>query len=158
MLGALAFISGDASIAIVEFEEFIAQTDEAAEKGTLSKITARKRREVVEMIPEARFEVQYYANRDAYKPEPLPFTSQTEDEYLPALSPDGSILFFTRARNEKSRGEVITRRVEDFVWSRRLSAEEEFDSGELLDYPLNEGDKYGGAILALDNRLLIVAA
>ena len=41
---------------------------------------------------------------NAYKPEPLPYTSQTEDEYLPALSPDGSILFFTRARNENSEG------------------------------------------------------
>ena len=158
MLGALAFISGDASVAIVEFEEFISQTDAASEKGTLSKTDARKRREVVEMIPEARFEVQYYANRDAYKPEPLPFTSQNEDEYLPALSPDGSILFFTRARNEKSRGEVITRRVEDFVWSRRLPNEEYFDSGELLDYPFNEGDNFGGVSLSIDNRLLIVAA
>jgi outer membrane protein OmpA-like peptidoglycan-associated protein len=158
MLGALAFISGDANIALVEFEEFIKQTDEEANIGSLTSSTARKRREVLEMIPEARFEIQYYANRDAYKPEPLPFTSQVEDEYLPALSPDGSILFFTRARNEKSRGDVMTRRVEDFVWSRRTSAEEEFDSGELLDYPFNDGDNFGGVSLSVDNRLLIVSA
>ena len=110
------------------------------------------------MIPEARFEVQYYSNRNAYKPEPLPYTSQTEDEYLPALSPDGSILFFTRARNERFRGDVITRRVEDFVWSKRKSAEEDFDRGELLSHPFNGGGNFGGVSLSIDNRLLVVAA
>ena len=158
ILGALAFISGDASSALVEFEKFIAQTDEEAENEMLSKRTVRKRRDVMEMIPEARFEVQYYSNRNAYKPEPLLYTSQTEDEYLPALSPDGSILFFTRARNERFRGDVITRRVEDFVWSKRKSAEEEFDRGELLSYPFNDGGNFGGVSLSIDNRLLVVAA
>ena len=158
MLGALAFISGDANMAVIEFDEFIIQTDEEAKAGTLTSSTARKRREVLEMIPVARFEVQYYSNRDAYSPEPLPFTSLVEDEYLPALSPDGSILFFTRARNEKSRGDIMTRRVEDFIWARRSTPEEEFDSGELLDYPFNDGDNFGGVSLSVDNRLLIVSA
>lgn len=158
ILGALAFISGDASTALVEFAAFIAKTDEEAENETLSKRTARKRRDVLEMIPEARFEVQYYANKNAYKPEPLPNTSQTDDEYLPALSPDGSILFFTRARKERFRGDVISRRVEDFVWSKRASADEEFDRGELLSYPFNDGSNFGGVSLSIDNRLLVVAA
>ena len=158
ILGALAFVSGDASSALIEFEAFISKTDKDAENETLSKGTARKRRDVLEMIPEARFEVQYYENRNAYKPEPLTYTSQTEDEYLPALSPDGSILFFTRARNERFRGDVITRRVEDFVWSKRESAEEEFDRGELLTYPFNHGGNFGGVSLSIDNRLLVVAA
>ena len=158
ILGALAFISGEASSALVDFEKFIAQTDEEAENEMLSKRTARRRRDVLEMIPEARFEVQYYSNQNAYKPEPLPYTSQTEDEYLPALSPDGSILFFTRARNERFRGDVITRRVEDFVWSKRKSVEEEFDRGELLSYPFNGGGNFGGVSLSIDNRFLVVAA
>jgi outer membrane protein OmpA-like peptidoglycan-associated protein len=158
ILGVLAFISGDASSALVEFEKFIAQTDEEAENEMLSPLNARKRRDVLEMIPEARFEVQYYSNRNAYKPEPLTSTSQTDDEYLPALSPDGSILFFTRARNERFRGDVISRRVEDFVWSKRKSEEEDFGRGELLSYPFNDGGNFGGVSLSIDNRLLVVAA
>ena len=158
MLGALSYISGEVVVALSEFEMFLSKTDEAANNEELKSSLERKRREVLSLIPEVRFEVQYYANEGSYNPEPLSLISLPEDEYLPALSPDGSILFFTRARIVKAKGDVVTKRIEEFMQSRRSSAEEDFDSGKLLDYPFNEGENYGGVSLSIDNRLLIVAA
>ena len=152
MLGVLEFLSGNAEIAVIELESFIQATEL-----DMNPSTKRKRREATSLLPEAKFEVQFYANKDAYIPKPLPLISLPEDEYLPALSPDGSILFFTRAINKKSRGDVITQRVEEFTMSKRSSNDVDFSSGEALDYPFNIGNNCGGVSLSIDNRLLIVA-
>ena len=108
------------------------------------------------LIPELRFEIDFYANEGTYSPTPLPLTSLINDEYLPSLSPDGSILFFTRASNSKARGDVVTKRIEQLVWSKRNSSDTPFDVGEVLDYPFNDGDNYGGVSLSIDNKLLII--
>ena len=158
MLGVLLYVSGEAKEAMVEFEMVVSKTENDANSGNLKSSLERKRKEVLRLIPEVAFEIQYYANQGSYIPKPLPLTSLPEDEYLPALSPDGSILFFTRSRNIKARGDVVTRRVEEFMKARRHSPDEEFNRGELLDYPFNEGENYGGVSLSIDNRLLIVAA
>ena len=158
MLGAIAYISGVSDVALSEFELFISKTDKGSKNGELKSSLERRRREVLKLMPEVRFEVQYYTNQGSYIPEPLPSISLPEDEYLPALSPDGGSLFFTRARIIKARGDVVTKRVEDFIQARRSTVKEGFDSGELLDYPFNQGDNYGGVSLSIDNRLLIVAA
>jgi outer membrane protein OmpA-like peptidoglycan-associated protein len=158
MLGALAYIAGDADVALSEFELFISKTDEGSKKEVLKSSLEQKRLEVLKLISEVRFEVQYFINQGSYLPQPLPLISLPEDEYLPALSPDGSSLFFTRARIVKPRGDVVTKRVEEFIQARRSTAEEGFDKGELLDYPFNDGENYGGVSLSIDNRLLIVAA
>lgn len=158
MLGAIAYISGIPDVALSEFELFISKTDEGSNDGELKSSLERKRREILKLIPDVRFQVQYYTNQKSYIPEPLLSISLPEDEYLPAISPDGSSLFFTRARILKARGDVVTKRVEDFIQAKRKTAEEGFDTGELLDYPFNQGDNYGGISLSIDNRLLIIAA
>ena len=115
-LAATALMRGDNQVVIDEFEVFIEKSI-----GNESKSIQRKIREVETLLPNARFELAFYANDGTYHPEPLPLVSLASDEYLPALSPDGSILFFTRVRTSKARGDVMTERNEDLVWSRRKS-------------------------------------
>ena len=67
-------------------------------------------------------------------------------------------MFFTRASKLKARGDVVTKRIEELVWSKRPDSHTPFDSGETLDYPFNDGDNYGGVSLSIDNRILIIAA
>ncbi|PCJ80490.1 MAG: hypothetical protein COA49_08445 [Bacteroidetes bacterium] len=152
MLGVLAFISGETEVALNEFELFLELTETNENKSIL-----RKRRDAKSLLPEVKFEIQYFANSGLYTPTPLPNTSLSEDEYLPALSPDGTILLFTRARNKKSRGDVMTKRIEEFTMSRRMGPNDLFSQGQALDYPFNIGDNYGGVSLSIDNRLLIIA-
>lgn len=153
ILGALAFMQSEPENALAQFEIFLDKTTESK-----SRSINRKREEVENLIPNIKFEIDYYANEGTYIPTPLPLTSLVNDEYLPALSPDGRILFFTRADKIKARGDVVTKRVEELVWAKRLSVDTPFDVGEVLDYPFNDGDKYGGVSISIDNRILIVAA
>ncbi len=153
ILGALAFMEAQPKDALDQFNLFLEKS-----KGTELSKTKRKRNEVEGLIPELQFEIDFYANEGTYSPKPLPLTSLSNDEYLPALSPDGRILFFTRARNQKSRGDVVTKRVEELVWSKRNNSQNQFDVGESLDYPFNNGDNYGGVSISINNKLLIIAA
>jgi outer membrane protein OmpA-like peptidoglycan-associated protein len=153
ILGVLAYMEDEGILAVSEFDKFTEGSE-----GSESSYIKRKRKEVAELLPQLHFEINYYANKDAYTPTPLPLTSLSNDEYLPALSPDGSILFFTRATNFKARGDVVTKRIEELIWSERSSPDEPFDKGVALEYPFNVGDNYGGVSLSIDNRLLIIAA
>ena len=130
MLGALAFMRSNTSSAIDEFQIFLAKTD-----STESSRVKRRRKEAESLLPQLKFEIEFYANEGKYDPTPLPLTSLDNDEYLPAISPDGSILFFTRASKLKARGDVVTKRIEELVWSKRSDSNTPFDSGEILDYP-----------------------
>jgi len=153
LLGAAALMQGENQAVINEFELFLEKSNDN-ESSTIQK----KRAEAESLLPRAHFELAFYANDGAYTPEPLPLVSLPSDEYLPALSPDGSILFFTRVRTSKARGDVMTKRNEDLVWARRGAAGENFDEGEVLEYPFNVGANYGGVTLSIDNKILIIAA
>lgn len=153
ILGALEFMSSNPYLAIEHFSVYL-EKSEGLDKASI----ARKRNEISELMPVLNFEIEYYANKGTYNLTPLPNTSLNNDEYLPALSPDGSILFFTRASNVRARGDVVTKRVEALVWAHRTNAETPFDEGEVLEYPFNQGDNYGGVSLSIDNRVLIIAA
>ena len=153
LLGAAALMRGENKLVIREFELFIEKSNDN-DNGSIQ----RKRLEVESLLPRVQFELAFYANEDAYIPEPLPLVSLPSDEYLPGLSPDGRILFFTRVKTRKARGDLITKRSEDLVWSRRRAAGEDFDEGEVLEYPFNVGDNYGGVSLSIDNKTLIIAA
>ena len=153
MLGALAYMESNTHEALEYFNTFLEKSVDIE-----SSKTKRRRNEVLNLIPELKFEIDFYANEGTYSPVPLPLTSLINDEYLPALSPDGSILFFTRASNSKARGDIVTKRIEELVWAKRNSSNTPFDVGEVLDYPFNDGDNYGGVSLSIDNKLLIIAA
>ena len=153
MLGVLAYMESDTHEALEYFESFLEKSvDDESYK------INRRRNEILNLIPELKFEIDFYANEGTYSPAPLPLTSLINDEYLPSLSPDGSILFFTRASNSKARGDAVTKRIEELVWAKRNSSDTPFDVGEVLDYPFNDGDNYGGVSLSIDNKLLIIAA
>jgi len=117
-----------------------------------------RRREVEELLPRLVFLQQFYAHVDAPQPQPLPGVNTAEDEYLPVLSPDGSMLFFTRASMHKAKGDFTSTRIEAFTWSQRANEAEAFDSGDPLPPPFNEGSNYGGAAISVDNKLLVLAA
>ena len=64
----------------------------------------RKRVEQVEaVLPELQFLIEYTANGDAAPPRILDEVATGDAEYLPALSADGTLLFFTRAGERKAK-------------------------------------------------------
>ena len=53
------------------------------------------------------------------KPLAVTGVSSVKDEYLPALSPDAEIMFYTRKFTKKAKGDLVGREVEEFTWSLR---------------------------------------
>jgi len=86
-------------------------------------------------------------------------TSTEKDEYLPLLSPDGELLFFTRGY-EKSEFGYRDKYVEEFSVSERIRKRNMtgmlFSEGEAMPSPFNKGFDQGGATITIDNRQLFI--
>jgi outer membrane protein OmpA-like peptidoglycan-associated protein len=118
----------------------------------------RQIEEVRDVLPLIAFERSFWANADAFDPEVVTGVNTPADEFLPALSPDGSLLFFTRRSMHKAKGDVVSREIEVFEMARRLNAPTAFSESSPLPSPFNAGAQYGGASISVDNRELWIAA
>ncbi len=153
-LGALAYARGNASLALERFERFL---DFPADR-PLGKRYDRQADEVREVMDELEFERAFHAHEREVELVPVAAVNTAADEYLPALSPDGSLLFLTHAERVKPKGDVVSRLVERFQWAHREADQIEFELPEDLDRPFNDGTHYGGASISVDNRELYIAA
>ena len=82
------------------------------------------------------------------------------DEYFPMISPDNELIFFTRKSDKSSLGDIASKMIEEFTVSQRTDIFSNFDSGEALPLPFNDGTytNYGSATLSLDNKEMIICA
>ena len=140
----------DALKFLKEFREYDASS------GKISGDYEQKLSDVEEIYPETKFYGEFYNNIVPFEPTRVEGVSTSADEYLPMLSPDNSMIFFTRKEKIKRKGELVSREVERFVLSERKSVDDDFDEGEPLPPPFNVGDNYGGVTVSLDNRELFV--
>ena len=123
----------------------------------LSSRSARRVEDVDASLPEIRFLIEYNAHADSPNPLVLSEVASRDQEYLPALSPDGTLLFFTRAGERKAKGDLVSKPFEQFSWARRPGPSSPFDGGTPLEDPFNRSSGYGGASISVDNRLLFLA-
>jgi outer membrane protein OmpA-like peptidoglycan-associated protein/tetratricopeptide (TPR) repeat protein len=121
-----------------------------------SKDFNSKYENVEALLPEIEFYAEFLNNPVPFNPKIVQGVSSEWDEYLPMLSPDNELLFFTRKLEKKSKGDLYGRQVEEFTMSKRTSAKEPFDAGTPLPAPFNLGDNYGGVTLSVDNREMII--
>lgn len=153
-LGAMYYSEGDLTNAVKYFQEFLA-FDEAGED-KYSKDHEKKRGDVEEILPEAEFYATFYENEVPFNPVALENVNTIGDEYLPMLSPDNELLFFTRKSMKKAKGDLVGKIIEDFSQSRRKEIGMPFDKGEALPEPFNLGDNYGGVTLSLNNKEMFI--
>ena len=154
-LGAIAYAEDRNQEAMDWFHQFLQW-----ESRTGKPISPRNRKRIEQVeavLPELQFLIEYTANRDATPPRILDEVATGDAEYLPALSADGTLLFFTRAGERKAKGDLVSRPFEDFTWARRTGPSAPFDSGHPLDDPFNRSSGYGGASISVDNRSLYLA-
>jgi len=112
---------------------------------------------------------EYYNNAVLFLPKaqqladiinnPVPFNpliiegvSTEYDEYLPAISPDQEIIFFTRRYLKKGIDIITPKFQEEFISS--MKENDVFSVGQPLSYPFNIEDNEGGACISIDNNLL----
>lgn len=102
------------------------------------------------------FRANMIAHPVPFNPVPLKGVSTIDPEYLPFISPDNELCFFTRRFEMVSKGSLTPLSVEKFMIAKR-AAGGDFDKGELMPLPFNMGNSNneGGATITKDNRMLI---
>ena len=111
--------------------------------------------------------LEKFENTIDFKANPVPFdpkivknVSTKENEYFPMISPDNELIFFTRKLDRRAKGDMVGKIVEEFTWAKRPHMRAEFDSGQPVAHPFNDGsfDSYGSATLSVDNKEMIICA
>ena len=150
LMGVVADARNDYLNAVFHFRRYLALPEDETRES--------RRDEARNALPDLTFLQQFYAHADQPEPLPLAEVSQPEDEYLPMISPDGRLLFFTRTFVEKDFWDVTSARRELFSWSKRTGDDARFGAGSPLPNPFNTGTKCGGASISTDNKLMVLAA
>jgi len=153
-LGAMAYASREYEKAEMYFDKYLHFSGDDESK--FLKDYDKNCEEIREALPSVSFWKEFYSSTLEFKPRVVAGVSGKGDEYLPALSPDNELMFYTRKYEKKAKGDLVARLVEEFTVSRRADINSEFDGGEPLAPPFNLGDNYGGASISLNNKEMFI--
>ncbi len=103
---------------------------------------------------------EFYDKRVLFHPVQVKNVSTSKDEYLPMISPDNELIFYTRRGDERTLGELQSNVREVFSVSQRKNVKSDFNVGEGLSRPFNtkEYNNYGGVSLSIDNKEMFICA
>lgn len=103
---------------------------------------------------------EFYEKKVPFSPVKVKNVSTEMDEYLPMISPDNELIFYTRRGDFRSLGEVQSSIKEMFSVSQRKTITTPFNKGEGLRPPFNtkEFNNYGGVSLSIDNKEMFICA
>jgi outer membrane protein OmpA-like peptidoglycan-associated protein len=153
-LGVMRYAEGDLAAAAKAFDAFRKfPTDDPAR---ISKNYDRQYKDVEEIMPELQFHIDFNRHAGPLDPVALANVNTGGDEYLPMLSPDNELLFFTRKRQVRAKGDIVAREVEELTEARRKDVHSDFDAGQALPEPFNVGDSYGGVTINVNNKEMFV--
>lgn len=96
-----------------------------------------------------------YSNPVPFDPKPVRQICTGDPEYLPYISPDNDLAFFTRRFEMKAKNMLTPQSVEKFMIA-RMQEDGTYDQGVPMDYPFNLGtsNNEGGASITIDNKHL----
>ena len=87
-----------------------------------------------------------------FNPKIVSGISTVFDEYLPIISPDQQLSFFTRTSVKSSLYSITNTTTEEFVSSKKVNGK--FEIGKALSSPFNLESNEGGASITIDNSVL----
>ncbi len=117
-------------------------------------------KEAEAMLAEINIKQSFFNSPVPYDPKPARNVNTRWDEYLAALTPDGSAFYFTRRSQKRNKydGPAGTlRQVEEFSMARALTASggfPELEEGKALEYPFNAQYNEGGPSMTADNTFM----
>lgn len=95
---------------------------------------------------------QIIENPVSFSPKVILGISTENDEYLPVISPDQELAFYTRRYLKEGIDMLIPSYTEEFTYSEIEGSQ--FNSGRIMPLPFNTLNNEGGATISLDNKTL----
>ena len=108
--------------------------------------------DAIMLYENAKILAQIINNPVKFNPQIVKGISTQDDEYLPIISPDQELSFFTRRSDKMSLQDITTTTIEEFVFSKKINGY--FEVGQALTYPFNLESNEGGASITIDNKIL----
>ena len=108
--------------------------------------------DAIMLYENAKILAQIINNPVKFNPQIVKGVSTQDDEYLPIISPDQELSFFTRRSDKMSLQDITTTTIEEFVFSKKINGY--FEVGQALTYPFNLESNEGGASITIDNKIL----
>ncbi len=108
--------------------------------------------DAIMLYEKAKILAEIINNPVEFNPKIVKGISTKFDEYLPIISPDQELSFFTRRLEKKSKQSITSIIVEEFTFSKKVN--KTFEAGSALDYPFNMESNEGGASITIDNKIL----
>lgn len=107
----------------------------------------------------SQFYCDFYSNPVPFTPILLKEISEGDkNEVLPTISPDNELIYYTREYQPQIKGDLVSKVIQEFTVSEREGVLSPFEKGLVLGSPFNEGAKYGGATLSINNKELYICA
>ena len=115
----------------------------------LDEITKNK---AEKMYEKAKVIADIINNPMPFNPQVVEGISTKADEYLPILSPDQEMVFYTRRGKKNEIGSLTQSITEEFIFSTEDSTN--FNAGNPMPFPFNRNSNEGGASITIDNNTL----
>ena len=157
-LGVINYSFGNKNDAINYFEKFVAFKHQDVNR--FSNNHSKQLSDVNEVLGVLQEEAKFLAEEVPFDPQIVRNVSTTTDEYFPMISPDNELIFYTRKMDRTNKGDIVRAIREEFTWSKRPDAKSDFDGGNPVNDPFNNGtfNSYGAATLSVDNKEMIICA
>jgi outer membrane protein OmpA-like peptidoglycan-associated protein/tetratricopeptide (TPR) repeat protein len=157
-LGVINYTQKDMPVAIKWFKEFLNYKNSDTER--YPEDYAKKLNDVKEVLGDLEQEQEVKTKEVPFNPVIVKNVSSSEEEYFPMISPDNELIFYTRKMDVADIGSIRSDIREMFTVSQRRSIKDDFDGGEPLKNPFNDGSvrSYGAATVSVDNKEMIICA
>ncbi|MBM3160364.1 MAG: OmpA family protein [Bacteroidetes bacterium] len=149
---------GEQESAIPFLKKYIEFPEDDFEK--LEEDFVSRKRSALALLDELEFEKNLFNNPVPFHPSKIKNVSTQLDEYFPMISPDNDLLFFSRKVDRKNFGDMSENIREELTLSTKDEESLEFDYGNPLPAPFNDGSflNYGTTSLSVDNKEMIICA
>jgi outer membrane protein OmpA-like peptidoglycan-associated protein/tetratricopeptide (TPR) repeat protein len=145
-LGLIAWGAGEYGEAGSAMEKFLLNPGDKLKEDDYKKAEEIKK--------QAKFLDQIYKNKVSFDPRPVNNICTFEDEFLPMLSPDNEMIFYTRRYMKQGKDVLFPTQVEELTMARRK--EDIYTGAAAMDRPFNTGEGFGGITFSLDNEQLYI--
>jgi len=159
-IGLIYYMFDDKENAITYWKQFLAYNHQDTDK--YPEEYAKWKSEVQNIIPKIegkkKAKEEFFSKVVPYEPHLVTGVSTNSDEFLPMISPDNELIFYTRRMDEKNLGDIQVQLKERFSASERSSVKSTFNTGNKLGAPFDSEVfvDFGGVSLSLDNKEMFI--